>query len=101
MNNKISGKDFLKNNALAMGGLSLGLAGPWNFKCNNPPEEHNSTEANPDKDNSETRRRSWIQKNEQRDFISSNGKISPENKWPQIQKAQLGSKFLDEMETLK
>ena len=43
--------------------------------------------------------------NQLRDFISSNGTISPiksqENKGHQVKQAQLWSKFLDEMETLK
>jgi hypothetical protein len=43
--------------------------------------------------------------NQLRDFISSNGKIPPikpkENRGHQVKQAQLWSKFLDEMETLK
>ncbi|MGN6539946.1 MAG: hypothetical protein ACTHKY_03960, partial [Ginsengibacter sp.] len=64
MNKKISRKDFLKNNALTLGGLSLGLQGPWNFHSNNF-EKNNPMGANPGEVGSMTRRGSWIQKNKQ------------------------------------
>jgi len=64
MNKKISRKDFLKNNALTLGGISLGLQGPWNFHSNNF-EKNNHIGAKPGEAGSMTRRGSWIQKNKQ------------------------------------
>lgn len=123
MNKKISRKDFLKNNALTWGGLSLGLGVPCNFHTKSilSRGKKDSTigefeillaERAPFQN---WYRQTWIRSSSSplnvhraydqlRDFITSNKKVSPmkpeEKAVHQIEQAKVWSKFLDNMEKL-